>query len=128
MIAFFAYAGMWQASVEIGIGTWWIGPRAQPTHVLIRLLPFYLCLTMALMIVYNVKWVVRWSAIGVAAAASISIPDFSRSVGLGVAEAVIAGLLGLITLASLTGRYRAATPQAAVTPLDETVPFDPGPR
>ncbi|MFK7919191.1 MAG: hypothetical protein AB8G14_14035 [Ilumatobacter sp.] len=113
--AFFAYAGVWQASVQIGIGTWWIGPRAQPTNIAIRLLPFVLALVMSLMIVYSVRHLVRWSAAGVGAAALIAVPDFSRSLGLGVAEAAIAGLLGIITLASLSGRYRAvaASPDAA---------------
>lgn len=125
--AFFAYAGVWQASVQIGIGTWWIGPRAQPTNVAIKLIPFLLSLTMGLLIIYNVKGILRWSAAGVVAAALISIPDFSRSVGLGVAEAAIAGLLGVITLASLSGRYRAAELQTGTSPAPrlETAPVDP---
>lgn len=107
--AFFAYAAVWQASVQIGIGTWWVGPRAQPTSLLVKLIPFYLTLVVGLLIVYNVRWIVRWNAAGVAAATLIAVPDFSRSVGLGTAEAIIAGLLGVITLASLSGRYRAAS-------------------
>jgi hypothetical protein len=128
--AFFAYAGVWQASVQIGIGTWWVGPRAQPTHIAVKLIPFYVSLIVALLIVYNVKWIVRWSAAGVAAAALISIPDFSRSTGLGVAEAIIATLLGVITLASLSGRYRAAEQQPAVasTRTPEPAPLDPAPQ
>lgn len=122
--AFFAYAAVWQASVQIGIGTWWVGPRAQPTHLLVKLIPFYLTLVVGLLIAYNVRWIVRWSAVGVAAAVLISIPDFSRSVGVGVAEAVIAALLGVITLASLSGRYRVAQPATA----DDTPPtLAPGP-
>lgn len=113
MTAFFAYAGVWQASVQIGIGTWWVGPRAQPTFIVVRLLPFLLSLVVGLLIIYNVRRVLRWSAAGVAAAALISIPDFSRSTGLGIAEAVIAGLLGLVTLASLAGRYRSLKPEPA---------------
>lgn len=110
--AFFAYAGVWQASVQIGIGTWWIGPRAQPSPLPIRLVPFVLCLAVSLLVVYNVRWVVRWSAIGVVGAAAVSIPDFSRTVGLGSAEALIAVMLGIITLSALSGRYRVlpATP------------------
>ncbi len=126
--SFFAYAGVWQASVQIGIGTWWVGPRAQPTNVAIKLIPFYLALIVALLIVYNVRWIVRWSATGVAVAALISVPDFSRSVGLGTAEAIIAGLLGLITLASLSGRYRAAEPDPAPTRTLESAPLDPAPQ
>ncbi len=118
MAAFFAYAGVWQASVQIGIGTWWVGPRAQPTFILVRLIPFVLALVVGLLIIYNVRRLVLCSAAGVAAAALISVPDFSRSVGLGFAEAAIAGLLGVVTLASLAGRYRPlkSEPASAVAP------------
>ncbi len=123
--AFFAYAGVWQSSVQIGISTWWVGPRAQPTNVAVRLVPFYLSLVVALLVVYNIRWIVRWSAVGVAASALIAVPDFSRSIGLGIAEAVITGALALVTLSSLSGRYRAA-PQASVG-VPPPPPSDPAP-
>ncbi len=104
--AFFAYAGVWNASVQIGISTWWIGPRAQPTNIAIKLIPFLLAVFVTLLVLYNVQRLVAWNAAAVALSALISIPDFSRSVGLGVAEATIAGLLALIAAASLSGRYR----------------------
>ena len=128
--AFFVYAGVWQASVQIGIGTWWIGPRAQPTNTVVKLIPFFLTLSLGLLVAYNVRWIVRWSTVGGAAAALISIPDFSRSTSLGVAEAIIAGLLGMITLASLSGRYRVADQQQATasTSRPEPAPLDPAPR
>ena len=106
VIAFFAYAAIWQASVEIGIGTWWIGPRAQPTHTVVRVLPSLLSISMAMCAIYNVPRLLRVSAAGVVLATCLAIPDFSRSIGLGVAELVIAGLLGLVTAAALSGRYR----------------------
>ena len=106
--AFFAYSAVWQASVQIGIGTWWLGPRAQPTSVLVRVLPFVLCIAMALCALYNVTRLLRVSMLGVALAALIAVPDFSRSVGLGVAELVIACLVGLVVAAATTGRYRVA--------------------
>ncbi len=123
--AFFAYAGVWQASVQIGISTWWVGPRAQPTNIAVRLVPFYISLVVALLVVYNIRWIVRWSAAGVAASALIAVPDFSRSIGLGIAEAVIAGLLGVVTLASLTGRYRTASPASVAPPPPPSL--DPAP-
>jgi hypothetical protein len=104
--AFFAYAAVWQASVQIGIGTWWIGPRAQPTPTVVRILPSVLSIALAICVVYNVPRVLRLSAFAVGLATVGAIPDLSRSVGLGVAELVIAGLLGLVTVAAVTGRYR----------------------
>ena len=106
VLAFFAYAAIWQASVQIGIGTWWIGPRAQPTPTLVRVIPSLLTISIAMCAIYNVPRLVRLSAFGVLLAAIVAIPDFSRSVSLGVAELIIAGMLGLVTVAALTGRYR----------------------
>jgi len=106
-LAFFAYAAIWNASVQIGIGTWWIGPRAQPTNIVVKLLPFLLCLAVLVCVVYNVAHLVPISALASGLAAVGAIPDFSRSVGLGVAEMVVAGLLAVVTATALTGRYRA---------------------
>jgi hypothetical protein len=106
IIAFFAYAAIWQASVQIGIGTWWVGPRAQPTPTLVRVLPSLLTISIALCAIYNVPRLVRLSAMGVLLSAIVAVPDFSRSISLGVAELIIAGMLGLVTVAALTGRYR----------------------
>ena len=108
MVAFFAYAAVWQASVEIGIATWWIGPRAQPTNLAVKALPFMLCITMAMCVVYNAPRVLRLSALGVVLAAAGALADFSRSNGLAVTELLIAALLGVVTAAAVTGRYRLA--------------------
>ena len=123
--AFFAYSAVWQASVQIGIGTWWLGPRAQPTNTLVRVVPFVLCIAMALCALYNVSRLLWLSMLGVALAVVISVPDVSRSVGLGVAELAIAGLVGLVTAAAFTGRYRLA-PAASPRPdsLREPVAID----
>jgi len=116
VVAFFAYAAVWQASVQIGIGTWWLGPRAQPTSVVVRVLPFVLCLVLAMCAVYNTPRLVRLSAVGVLLAAVGALPDFSRSIGLGVTEMVIAALLGVVTAAATTGRYRQAPATEAPPP------------
>lgn len=106
--AFFAYAAVWQASVQIGIGTWWVGPRAQPTNIAIKVLPFALCLALAICAVYNAPRLLRLSAAGVVVATLGALPDFSRSAGLAITELLIAAMLGIVTAAATTGRYRRA--------------------
>jgi hypothetical protein len=129
IIAFFAYAAIWQASVQIGIATWWIGPRAQPTHMVVRILPSVLTITMAMCVIYNVPRLLRVSAIGVTLATLGAIPDFSRSTGLGAAELLVAGLLGLVTLVALSGRYRLAPAADALDSGGATgIPDAPGSR
>lgn len=102
--------------MQIGIGTWWIGPRAQPTNIVVKLLPFLLCLAVLVCVVYNVAHLVQISAIASGLAAVGAIPDFSRSVGLGAAEMIVAGLLAVVTATALTGRYRAAPSAPPPTP------------
>lgn len=106
--AFFAYAAVWQASVQLGIATWWVGPRSQPTPTLIRMIPFILSITAALLAVYNVR---RLSHISLGLAIGsllIALPDFSRSIGLAMVEVMISGALIVVGLGSMTGRYRLA--------------------
>ena len=106
-LAFFAYAAVWQASVQIGIGTWWLGPRAQPTEVYIRIIPFVLPLGVALLLVYDVPRPALVSAVAALASALIAVPDLGRTTSLGLLELAIAGLLLLVSAAATTGRYRA---------------------
>ena len=105
-LAFFAYAAVWQASVQVGIGTWWLGPRAQPTEVYVRIIPFLLPLAVALLLVYDVRRPVLVSIAASLLAALIAVPDLGRSASLGIVELAIAALLLLVSLAATTGRYR----------------------
>ena len=113
---FFAFAGVWKASEEIGIGTWWLGSRSQPTPVFIRMIPFAGAFTVALLATYNIR---RLPYIGLAAAvgvALLAVFDFRWSTGLAVAELGIAAGALLVALGSLGGRYRAAAPSTAALP------------
>ncbi len=104
--AFFAFAGVWKASEEIGIATWWLGPRADPQPVPIRIIPFVIAVGIALLAVYNLRIVPWVSLAGSAVIAVIAGFDVSRSVGLAVTELAIAGALALVSAASFGGRYR----------------------
>ena len=121
--SFFAYAAVWQASSQIGIATWWTGPRSEPRNLAISLLPFVLSLTIALLVIYNIRRVIRVSAFGAALAAAIAIGDFAQSTGLALAELAIAALLALVTAAAMSGRYRVSgTPLPAP---ERQVPIEP---
>ena len=103
-LALCAYAGVWQASVQIGIGTWWLGPRAQPTDAYVRFIPFLVPLVVIVALSSDARHPARISIVGSVVAGLISVPDFSRSVLLGATEASIAVLLLVVGLAALTGR------------------------
>jgi hypothetical protein len=108
--AFLAYMAVWKTSEEIGIGTWWLGPRSDPQPVLVRLIPFFVTAVFGILASYNVPRVPWISLGGSVVLALIAVPDLSRSVGLATIEFAIAGAVAVVSLASLTGTSRAAKP------------------
>lgn len=115
---FFAFAAVWKASEEIGIATWWLGPRSDPQPPLIRLSPFILALAVGLIVISNRREAVWVSYGGAVVIGVLAALDVSRSGGLALVEFAIAGAVLLVTTASFAGRYRLATLPAAA---DDTV-------
>ena len=105
--AFFAFAAVWKASEEVGIGTWWLGPRAQKQPMPIRVIPFTLCVLVIVAAMYNVRRLSAISLLGSMAVAAIAAGDVSRSGGLAAIEFAIAIAILLVSAASLTGVRRA---------------------
>jgi hypothetical protein len=108
--ALLAYMAVWKASEEIGIATWWLGPRSNPEPMYIRLVPFAVVAVFVILAGYNIKRLPWVSLGGSVVLALIAIPDLSRSAGLAAIEFAIAGAVALVSLGSLSGMYRAAPP------------------
>jgi hypothetical protein len=106
--AFVAYLAVWKASDELGIATWWLGPRSNPQPLIIRLVPFLVTAVFGLLASYNVPRMPLIGLIGAAVLAGIAVPDLSRSTGLAAIEFAIAGAVVLVSAASFTGMYRPA--------------------
>lgn len=124
---FFTFAAVWKASEEIGIATWWLGPRSEPQPLLIRLSPFALSLAIGLVVIYNRREAVWVSLGGAGVIAVLATLDLSRSKGLAVVEFAIAGAAALVTAASFSGRYRArpANTAPSTDPGDVPLVADP---
>jgi hypothetical protein len=105
---FLAYMAVWKASDEIGIGTWWLGPRSTPQPLVVRLVPFAVAATFGILASYNVRRMPWISLGGALVLAGFAVPDLSRSTGLAVVEFAIAGAVAIVSLAALTGTYRIA--------------------
>ena len=105
-----AYLAVWKASEEIGIATWWLGPRSNPEPMYIRLIPFAVVAVFIILAGYNVRRLPWISLGGSVVLALIAIPDLSRSGGLAAIEFAIAGAVALVSLGSFSGVYRAAPP------------------
>jgi hypothetical protein len=103
---FVAYMAVWKASEELGIATWWLGPRSNPQPLPIRLVPFIVTAVFGILASYNVRWLPLIGLVGAVALAAIAVPDLSRSTGLAIVEFAIAGAVALVSAASFTGMYR----------------------
>lgn len=110
--AFLAYLAVWKASEEIGIATWWLGPRSSPRPLPIRLIPFAVIAVFGILASFHLRRLPWISLAGSGVLALIAIPDLSRSGGLAAIEFAIAGAVALVSLGSFTGMYRAAASDA----------------
>ncbi len=109
-----AFAAVWKTSEELGIGTWWLGTRSNPSMALVRLVPFVIAAVPTVAVSYNVRWA-WWASLGGSLGLMVvALPDFSRSAGLAVVELVIAAAALLVTACSWTGRFPATGPAADV--------------
>jgi len=112
--AFFAFAAVWKTSEEIGIGTWWLGPRSQPQPMLVRILPFAITLMLGLLAISNTRRVALASIVGSFAIAGIAVFDMSRSGGLAAIEFAIAGSMLLVSIGALAASARRAPAPATL--------------
>ena len=110
--AFLAYLAVLKASEEIGIATWWLGPRSHPQPIPIRLIPFAVVAVFGMLAGSNVRRLPWISLAGSGVLALIAVPDLSRSSGLAAIEFAIAGAVALVSIGSFTGMYRAAASDA----------------
>lgn len=105
-----ALAAVWNTSVQLGLSTWWLGPRADPQPRFVQFSPFIAPALMLLATINQVRWL-AWFGLGAAAVvAGVGIGDLGRVTGLAIVELAIAGAAALASLASLTGTYRSAAP------------------
>ncbi len=115
-----ALAAVWNASVQIGLSTWWLGPRATPRPLPIRLAPFVAPVLMVLGTVNNIRWL-GWFGLGASAViAGIGLVDLGYVSSLAVVELITAAAGAGLSLAALSGTYRraphASSPDGEVRP------------
>ncbi len=103
-----ALAAVWNASVQLGLATWWLGPRSDQQPVVVRLLPFVPSVVMLLAAINQVRRLAYLGLIAAAAIAIVGIIDLSYVRGLGLIEIGIAGAAAVASIASLSGTYRSA--------------------
>ena len=101
-----AFTGVWKASRELGLATWWLGPQSEPQPVFVMLAPLYLPAAMAFGALNNVRRL-PWLGLGASAAtAAIGVVDLTRVTRLGLVELALAASGAVFSLASFAGAYR----------------------
>jgi hypothetical protein len=123
VLVFVAWSGVWKASRELGVATWWLGPDGDPRPIVVTLLPFVAPLAMVLLALNNVRRLPWYGLAAAAVCAVIGIVDLSYVRRLGIAELVIAGAGAAVAIAGFGGAYRRApVASPVVSPADEQGP------
>jgi hypothetical protein len=115
-----ALGSVWKTSDQLGLSTWWLGPRGRPNSLVVQLLPFVPAVLMVLAALNHVKYL-PWFGLGASALVIVTgLFDLDRVVGLGIVEIAIGVAAAIVSLVSLTGMYRvdpaAAAPASAAQP------------
>jgi hypothetical protein len=103
---FVALVGVWQASRQLGLATWWRGPVGDPQPFFVTLVPFVLPGAMTIAALYNVRWLPWYGLVASAGTAAVGLGDIGRVSRLGAVELALAAATALFSLASLSGCYR----------------------
>ena len=112
------FASVWNASAQLGLSTWWLGPRADPQPRYIQFAPFVAPLLMLLATINQVRRLGWWGLAASIAIAGFGLGDLGRVTSLAIIELTIAGAASVASIASLTGTYRAPTARSAAAPDD----------
>ena len=97
---------VWKTSDQLGLSTWWLGPRGDPHSIVVQLLPFAPAVLMVLAAINHVRYL-PW--FGLAASGLVVLTglfDVVRFTGLGVLEIAIGVAAAVVSLVSLAGMYR----------------------
>jgi hypothetical protein len=105
-LVFVAYSGVWKASRELGLATWWLGPVSEPRPFFVMLLPFVGPAAMVLAALANARRLPWYGLAASGVALLIAIPDVDRVRRLGIVEVAIAVAAALVSVAGFAGTYR----------------------
>ncbi len=96
--------------MQLGLSTWWLGPRAEPQPRYIQFAPFVPPVLVLLATINQMRWI-PWMGLGASALlGAVGAADLGRVTSLAVVELAIAGAAGAVSIASFSGVYRRADP------------------
>jgi len=101
-----AIVAVWRVSDQLGLATWWIGPRGEPNPRLVQVLPFVPAVVMVLTSINRVRHASWWGLLAAAAIVAVGAGDLGRVFRLGLIEISIGVAAAAVSLASFSGTYR----------------------
>ena len=100
------FAGVWTASRQLGLSTWWLGPAASPRSTFVMLIPFVPPALLVAAAFNRSRHLAWWGLAGAAALVLVGLGDLGRVRGLGLVELALAAAGAAVSVASLAGTYR----------------------
>jgi hypothetical protein len=116
ILVFVAWSLVWKASRDLGIATWWLGPVGAPRPFPILLLPFVAPGVMVALALNNARRVPWYGLAAAAIGVAIGVVDLGYVRRLGLVEILLATCAALVSVASLSGRYRRVAGDVAPAP------------
>jgi len=111
-----AIGSIWKTSDQLGLSTWWIGPRGEQQPRVVQLLPFLPALVMVIAVINNARRLPLLGAIASTLTMAVGVVDLWYFAKLGAVEIAVGVAAGAISLASAAGVFR-PTADPAPSPL-----------
>ena len=99
-------ACVWKTSDQLGLATWWLGPRGEPRSIVVQLLPFVPAVLMVLAAINHVRYLPWFGLVASGLIVLTGAFDVVRFTGLGLLEIAIGVAAAVVSLVSLAGMYR----------------------
>ena len=109
---------VWKTSDQLGLSTWWLGPRGNPHSIAVQLLPFVPAVLMVLAAINHVRYLPWFGLVASGLVVLTGLFDVIRFTGLGMLEIAIGVAAAVVSLVSLAGMYRRDPSNQFVLPLD----------
>lgn len=100
-LVFVAFIGIWKASQEVGLATWWRGPRSNPRPIVVQLLPLYAPTVMVMGAIGRWRRLGEASLVAALVTVAIALGDLGTVPKLAWVELALGGAAVLFSLASI---------------------------